>query len=191
MKKGLNGVTAKTPERILFGAGTIHKGLTYGAEGWNFEESIIGATKGGSKFEVKPEITNVELDGVYVKTKGTNVKTGETATMEINLAELTKDVILSSTIGKDGESDAANYDLIESKADIEAGDYWPNIAFVGRTLDDKDVIVIMPNALCTSGLSADGKNKENTVCALTFECNAELNDDCDTLPWKIYYPQTA
>ena len=47
---GKHGITADTPKNILFGPGTIHKGLKYtaGASGgkgsWNFNESIIGAT---------------------------------------------------------------------------------------------------------------------------------------------------
>ena len=50
-----SGITAKTPKTVMLGAGTIHKGLAYkaGAEGkegtWNFEESLICATSGGSK----------------------------------------------------------------------------------------------------------------------------------------------
>jgi len=55
---GKHGITADTPKNILFGAGTIHKGLKYtaGASGgkgsWNFNESIIGATNGGSKLAI-------------------------------------------------------------------------------------------------------------------------------------------
>lgn len=79
-------------------------------------------------------------------------QTGETAEMEINFLEITKDIIKSAIIGVDGTSKDTNYDLIESKADVEDGDYLQNIAFVGKTLGGKNIIVIMDNALCTSGL---------------------------------------
>ena len=39
-----SGITAKTPENIMLGAGTIHKGLTNTDGKWNFEESLIGAS---------------------------------------------------------------------------------------------------------------------------------------------------
>ena len=56
MKTGINGVSANTPKNILFGAGTIHKGLKYEGDKWNFDASIIGATSGGSKLSIVPEI---------------------------------------------------------------------------------------------------------------------------------------
>lgn len=190
-KEGKTGVSANTPKNIMFGAGTIHKGLKYSTT-WNFDETIVGATSGGSKLSIVPEIVNVEVDGALVKTKGLNVKTGETATMEINFIELTKDIIKAATIGEDGTSDdAANYDVIESKAAIAEGDYWENIAFVGKTLDGKNIIAILDNALCTSGFEQEGKNKEGAIGKYTFECHAELDSDLDTLPWHIYYPKAS
>lgn len=35
-----SGVTDKTPGNILFGAGTIHKGLRFETGKWNFAESL-------------------------------------------------------------------------------------------------------------------------------------------------------
>lgn len=191
-KEGKTGVTANTPKNIMFGAGTIHKGLKYTTNKWNFDETIVGATSGGSKLSIVPEITNVEVDGALVKTKGLTVKTGETASMEINFIELTQDIIKAATIGTTGTSDdTANYDVIESKANIAEGDYWDNIAFVGKTLDGKNIIAILDNALCTSGFEQEGKNKEGAIGKYTFECHAELTSDLDTLPWHIYYPKAS
>lgn len=193
MKAGKTGVTTGTPKNILFGAGTVHKNLKYNssAKTWNFEESIIGATSGGSKLSIVPEFVDVEADGALVVVKGLKVKTGETAEMELNLLELTKDIIKSAIIGKDGTSSDTNYDLIESKADIEEGDYLENIAFVGKKLDGKNIIVIMDNALCTSGFESEGKNKEAGVGKYTFVCHADLESELDTLPYHIYYPKTV
>lgn len=192
---GKTGASTDTPKNIMFGAGTIHKNLIYTegtgstAGSWNFANSIIGATSGGSKISIVPEITKIDVDGALVASKGLTTKTGETATMDINFIELTKDIITKSVIGKAGTSADDNFDLIESKADIEAGDYLTNIAFVGKTLDNRDIIVIMDNALCTSGFSAEGKNKAGAVTAYTFECHADLSSDLDKLPWHIYYPK--
>lgn len=190
-KEGKNGVSANTPKNILFGAGTIHKNLKHTGSTWNFVESLMGATSGGSKLSIIPEVTNVEVDGALVKAKGLTVKTGETATMEINFIELTKDIIKAATFGKDGTSEDTTYDLIESKGQITEGDYFENIAFVGQTLDGRKVIAILDNALCTSGFEQEGKNKEGTIGKYTFECHANLDGDLDTLPWHIYYPKAT
>ncbi|MDO5361975.1 MAG: hypothetical protein Q4F03_04915 [Eubacteriales bacterium] len=187
-KYGKTGVTKDTPKNIMFGAGTIHKNLKY-SESWNFEESIIGATSGGSKIKIVPEFVDIEADGVLVATKGLKVKVGETAKMEINFLETSKELVKSALIGKEGASSDTKMDLIESKPDLEDGDYLENIAFVGRTLAGKDIIVIMDNALCTSGFESEGENKKEGVGTYTFTCHADLQGDCDTLPYHIYFPK--
>ena len=194
MRAGNNGVKADTVKNIPFGAGTIHKGLKYITEsGWNFAESCVGATKGGSSVKIEPEFYSVEPDGSTVAIKDFKRKIGEKATMEINLIELTEDIIKASIVGTSQTSDisSTNYTLFTSKEDIEEGDYWENIAFVGETLDGKNIIVILPNALCTSGLSLDGKNGEESVGKYTFECHADVSTSLTTLPYKIYYPKAT
>lgn len=190
MKVGQNGATSTTPEKILFGAGTIHKGLKYAeGSGWNFEETLVGATSGGSKISIVPEVTPIEVDGVYVNAKGLVEKTGEKASMELNLIELTPDIIKAATFATEGASADSEYTLIESKESIEEGDYWENIAFVGKTLKGKLVIAILDNALCTSGFEQEGKSKEGAIGKYTFESYAELDSDLTTVPWHIYYPK--
>ena len=194
MRAGNNGVTEKTVKNIPFGAGTIHKGLKYTTEsGWNFAESCVGATKGGSSVKIEPEFYSVEPDGSTVAIKDFKRKVGEKATMEINLIELTENIIKAAIVGTSQTSDisSTDYTLFTSKEDIEEGDYWENIAFVGETLDGKNIIVILPNALCTSGLSLDGKNGEESVGKYTFECHADVSTSLTTLPYKIYYPKAT
>ncbi len=189
---GRNGISENTPKNILFGAGTIHKGLKYATNSWNFAETIVGATNGGSKLSIVPEMYDVPLDGANVAVKDLKVKNGETATMEVNFAELTADIMKAATIGKDGTSADTTYNLIESKADIAVGDYWENVAFVGRTLDGKNIIAIFENALIISGLEMEGKNKESATGTYTFACHADNDSDTfDVLPWKIYYPKAS
>ena len=190
-KEGKTGVSANTPKNILFGAGTVHKNLAFADGAWNFEASIIGATSGGSKLSIVPEITKIEVDGALVAAKGLTVKTGETASMEINFIELTADIIQAATIGEAGTSEDTSYDVIVPKAAIAEGDYWDNIAFVGKTLEGKTIIAILENAICTSGFEQEGKNKEGAIGKYTFESHADLTSDLDRLPWKIYYPKAS
>lgn len=194
MRAGNNGVTADTAKNIQFGAGTIHKGLKYqSGTGWNFAESCVGATKGGSSLKIIPEFYSVEPDGATVAIKDFKRKIGEKGTMDINLIELNEDIFKAALIANATDSDieGTDYTLYQSKPDIEEGDYWENIAFVGETLDGKNIIVILPNALCTSGLTIEGKNNEESVGKYTFECHADANDSLTTLPYKIYYPKST
>ena len=195
MRQGNNGITENTVKNIQFGAGTIHKGLKYtagtGTGSWNFAESCVGATKGGSSVKIVPEFYTVQPDGSSVAVKDFKRKIGETATMEINMLELNADMLKASVVGQAGTSDDPNYEVIVSKDAINTGDYWENIAFVGETLEGKNIIVILPNALCTSGLSIEGKNGEESVGKFTFECHGDANASLTTLPYKIYYPKAT
>ena len=192
MRAGNNGITADTVKNIQFGAGTIHKGLKYTeGSGWNFSESCVGATKGGSSVKIEPEFYTVEPDGSSVAVKNFKRKIGEKAEMEVNLLELNADMLKASVIGADGVSEVEGMNLIVSKDTIAEGDYWENIAFVGETLDNKNIIVILPNALCTSGLNIEGKSGEESVGKFTFECHGDVNESLTTLPYKIYYPNAS
>lgn len=189
---GLHGVNKTTPENILLGAGTIHKNLTWDSAGKKWTGDIIGATSGGNSVEIKGEIIDIEIDGALVKTKGLAVMQGGTATMEVNFAELSADVLKLGMIGEEGVSDAEGYTMIKTKANITEGDYVENFAFVGKTANGaKDIIVILENALCTSGLKIEGKAKENAVIKLTMEAYADIEGDLNSVPAKIYYPTAA
>lgn len=187
-----SGITENTPKTIMLGAGTIHKGLTFTTNAWNFEESLICATSGGSKLSIVPEFYDVPVDGALVKVKGLTVKVGETATLEINPIELTPDILKMAVIGDEGAAtDATGYNEIKSRAIVNEGDYVQKLGYVGKTIEGKPIIIIFDNALCTSGLELEGKNKEAAVPKFTFECFADLTPEADTLPWHIYYPSEA
>ena len=185
-----HGVTESTPKNILLGAGTLHKGFKFDnqTKKWNFAESLVGATSGGNKSTITPEIKTVEVDGALVKVKGLDFKTGEVAKLETNLVEITPELLKTTVIGELVESSVEGYNLIESKADIEAGDYYENLAFVGKKTDGTPIIIILDNALCTSGFEGEAKNKENTVVKVTFECYQDVDGDLAKLPYHIYYP---
>ena len=187
-----SGITENTPKTIMLGAGTIHKGLTFSGDAWNFEESLICATSGGSKLSIVPEFYDVPVDGALVKVKGLTVKVGETATLEINPIELTPDILKMAVIGDEATAtEATGYSEIKSRAIVNEGDYVQQLGYVGKTIEGKPIIIIFDNALCTSGLELEGKNKEAAVPKFTFECFADLTPEADVLPWHIYYPTEA
>jgi hypothetical protein len=184
-----SGITAKTPENILLGAGTIHKGLAFTDGKWNFEESLIGATSGGAKASIVPEVTDIEVDGALVPVKGLRVKTGEKATIEVNFLEMTPEILKMATIGEVAVSeDYEGYTEIKSKARIEEGDYIEKFAYVGKKTNGTPIIIIFDQCICTTGLEVEGKNKEAGVFAGTFECVADVSPEADKLPWHILYP---
>jgi hypothetical protein len=186
--EGKHGVTAATPGNILLGAGTYHKNLKYTSNKWGGE--IIGATNGGGKVSIKGELKDLEVDGALVKIKGMTVKQGGAATMEAYFAEIKTDLLKMATLFEQGtDSSVTGYTMLQDKPNIEEGDYVPNFGFVGVTANDKKkIIVIFENALCTSGLDLDPKNKDQAVLKVTMEACANIEGDLNVLPVKIYYP---
>jgi hypothetical protein len=188
---GKHGITATTPENILLGAGTYHRNLKFADGKWTGD--ILGATNGGGKISITGEFVPIEVDGAMVNTKGLVMKAGGTVTAEVTFAELSTAVMKMATLFKVGESDAEGYTMLQDKAAIEDGDYVENFGFVGYTANNaKQIIFIMENALCTSGMEIETKAKEQAVVKLTMEAYANLdeNSNLDVLPVKIYYPES-
>lgn len=188
---GKHGVSTTTPENILLGAGTYLKNLKWDTQSKMWTGTVIGATNGGGKISIAGEVVPIEVDGALVKIKGMAVKQGGTVTAEVNFAELSAEVLKMGTLFETGTSDADGFTMLQDKANIQEDDYVEGFGFVGYTLNNaKQIIVIMENALCTSGLELEPKHKEQTVVKLTMEAYANNEGNLDTLPVKIYYPDS-
>jgi len=156
------------------------------------EENVLGATSGGNKCSIVSEFTDVDVDGATVKVKGLTLKMGEAGSLETNLAQHTVESFKRAIVGKEVDSLIKGYTQIITKPLLELSDYLDNIAFVGNMTDGTEVIIIMENALCTSGFEVEPKNKETAVLKATFECSADFKGDVfDTLPIYIFYPEKA
>lgn len=164
---------------------------TYYKHGWNFEESLLCATGDGNTLKIEPEVTDIEVDGAWVKVKQLQVKTGETATLEITPVEISPDVLKMGLIAEEGTTNAEGFTRLDSKEIIEAGDYLENVGYVGTRIDGTPVIVLFDWAICTSGLELGGANKEASKPSLTFECVADVEANHRVLPYHIYYPTPA
>ena len=184
-----HGITPDTINNIMLGAGVFYKNLSYGAEGW--EGTVVGATSGGGTVNIEPEYLDVEVDGATVAVKGlTKQKVGETATIEMNLTELTEGVVVS-VLNLTEVSSKSNeaYTCYTTKTNIDETDYLENVAFVGTTTNGSNVIVIMPNAVCTSAFSLSGQNKTQATYTIQYQCTATLDsNNLMKLPLEIYFP---
>ena len=185
-----SGVTTGTPSKILFGAGVYFKGLTYSETVAPTEEEvkagIFGATQDGGSVTITPEFFAPELDGVSVALKELKTKVGEKATMDTSIAELSADLLKHLVIGKVGASADGDYDVITSSNTLTTGHFYDGFGYYGELMDGRPVIIIFKQALCTSGFTADAKNKTNSVFKGTFECQSDIEYGVDKLPYAIF-----
>lgn len=183
------GITQGTPSKIPFGAGVYFKGIEYNEQVAPTEEAIkaaiFGATQDGGSVTITPEFFMPELDGMTVAVKELQNKVGETAKMETSIAELTSELLSKMVIGKVTDSSDSKYDVITS-SDLGAGHFYDGFGYYGHLLDGRPFIIIFKQALCTSGMSVEGKNKTNSVFKGTFECQSDIEYGTTKLPYAIF-----
>lgn len=188
-----HGITSETIENMILGAGVIYKGLKYESSDKGWTGTPIGATSGGIKFNYEAQWLEIEVDGATVAVKGvTKQKVGETATLEGQMTEITEDILVSALHLQKSTSEDTNYVKYVSKENISEDDYLENVAYVGTLSSGKNVIIILPNALCTEAFELETKNATQTTFAIKFECTADLEkDNLNKLDLEIYYPTSV
>lgn len=187
-----HGITSQTVENLILGAGTIYKNLTYASNEWT--GTVLGATSGGIKFHYEAQWLDIEVDGATVLVKGiSKQKVGESATLEGQMTEVTEDILVTALhLEQASTSEDTTYNKYVSKSNIDSSDYLTNIAYVGTLSNGKNIIIILPNALCTEAFEMESKNAEQTTFSVKFECTADLeNNTLDKLDIKIYYPKST
>lgn len=179
-----SNVSASTPSNVMLGAGIVVANLKY-ESGWTYD-NIFGATNGGSTFKIEPEFIDVEADGVTVAVAQLKQKVGEKASLETNLAEVTKENLTMLAIGNTGKGNT-EFDEIVSSPSIPEGAFIENLGFIGYTVTGDPIVIVMEKALCTSGLELGGENKKQATAKATFECLQDISAvDLTILPWHIY-----
>ncbi len=185
-----HGITKETLDHMILGAGTIYKDLKY--ENGEWTGTVLGATSGGITFNWEATWLDVEVDGATVLVKGlSKQKVGEEATLEGEMTEITDDILVKAMHLTPVESDDPNYVRYVSKDSYTASqeDYYDNVAYVGTFSNGKQIIIILPNAICTEALELNTQNATQTTYTVSFACTADLeNDTLDKLDVEIYYP---
>lgn len=184
-----HGITTETIKKMLLNAGVIYKNLKYTAgSGWAGE--VLGATSGGITFNYEKTWLDIEVDGATVLVKGVSKqKVGESAYLEGNMTEITDGILVDALYLEEAESEDNDYKKYVTKSNITEDDYLENIAYVGTLSSGKQVIIILPNAICTEAFEINPQNNNQTTYKVKFECTADLqNDALDKLDIGIYYP---
>ncbi len=188
-----SGITTGTPAKIAFGAGVYFKGVKYdplvAPTEAEVKAAIIGATQEGGTLTITPELFAPEIDGALVPVKELQQKIGETAQMEVSFAELTSELAAKMAIAKVSESTDKNYDVLTSSS-LNAGHFYDGFGYWGHFLDGRPLIIIFKQALCTSGLTTDAKNKTNSLFKGTFACHSDIASGMDKLPYAIFIRKT-
>lgn len=190
-----HAITADLPKNLIFDAGVLYKNFKSPSE----PGEVLGATRGGSEFNLNAEIREIEADGVPGPVKGLKRVSRAEPSININLLALTMENLKmaipgakSSTAGEGFD----DYDVITS-GQITDDSYFENLALVARTGAGKPVIVIIENALADGDLSISFADNDEANPSITFAGHYDpavletQSDPIDNMPFKIYYPKAS
>lgn len=192
-----HGITSSTPEYLLFNACSIFKNVPVTSEGWTDEALAklvpLAATSGGCKVTIENEYIYPDVDGATVNVVGLTQKMADKISIEANFTEFIGERLVEALhLVKAANFAPTGYDAYTSKAKLTADDYITNLAIVGTLTSGKQIIFILPNALCTSALELETKNKEQATYACTFEGHAPIDQaDLTHIPYYILTPKAA
>lgn len=191
MKNQWDGYTPDTAEKFLLDAGAFYKNATMDDATGAFTGERLGATSGGGSLSIKPEMRKIEVDGVPENAKGLTVIDDFVIELTANLMEVTLENLQSALVASDvDKSTNTVYDIITLRRTLLDTDYIDNVAWVGRKSDNTPVIIILDNVLNSDGLSIDMKPKSEGLIPVTFTAHADLTEDEDLLPVRIYTKKT-
>lgn len=191
------GYTKSTPLHYMVDAGAIYKNLEFDNLTNEWKGELLGATHEGNKITIEQEYRTIEVDGVHVDAVGQKVLQTSKAMLEVNVKEITAEnlrLAINGTVREAGEDEAPEgYQVIEGKGKLENTDYIKNLGLVGTlTGSEQPIIIILDNALCTSGLEGETKDDDELVITMEFKAHAGAEDVSNRkLPARIYFPPVA
>ena len=178
----ISGITANTTKRYIVDEGAVY--IDYGEVG----EALLGATRGGNRFELEQEIREMPVAGAKGPVKGGMRVIRSAPKIVANMLEISSEVLKRAAPGAD-VSALANHDSLVRDREIALGDYLTNVALVGRVSGSTyPVIFIISNPLGGSGgLTLNLVTDDEAVAELTFMGSYD-STDLDTEPWEMRWP---
>lgn len=189
-----HGITSSTPGYLMFNACAIFKNVPVTTDGWTDDAlaqlAPLAATSGGCKIAIENEYLYPEIDGATVNVKGLTQKMADKISVEANFTEFIGERLVEALhLVKASDFSPTGYDVYTSKAKLTDDDYIENLAVVGTLTSGKQMVFILPSALCTSALELETKNKEQATYACKFEGHAPIDAaDLTHVPYYILTP---
>lgn len=191
--KIISGFTANTVQNLVLDAGALYKNFDVASDTVDTATAkLIGATRGGVKFNAKPEIRQIAVDGVKGAAKGMEVIDSWDTSISAAVLEVSQATLaLGLTASQVDSTTSADYHIIKAKNHIQTTDYIDNITYIGTLSgQDKPVIVQVYNVINVEGVAIETKDKDEVVLQLTFKGHYDTTQ-LEHPPFAIYYPKGA
>ena len=192
MHKLRTGYTANTKKSFMLGEGAIFKNFVVGTDTYASAITagkLLGATQGGSTFNVTANVRNIEIDGIAGKVVDLDEIDSWDVSLQTTFIETTVATIQAALGASSKNTTAVNgYTKITGDLDFEASDYFTNIVFVGSMSGSDDPIILeIDNAIGNGSLSINIKNNDEGKIPVTFEGRYSISS-LGTVPFAIWVP---
>ena len=183
-----HGITANTYKKLIVDSGACY--LNYGES----DESLLGATRGGSSFVIETEYRDMPVDGAKGPVKGGRRITSVNATLTVNFLEhsaaLMSRVLSGSSIADYGSP--KTHDEITRALQIALTDYAANVALVGEVTGDSvnAAEFIIENALADGNFELAFADADEPVLSAAFKAHFDPSS-MDAEPWTIRFPEIS
>jgi hypothetical protein len=161
---------------IILGDGVLAITTTSGAT------AIAFLSRGGGVFNPNVEYREISADGDYGPVLNRRRIVRSAPTMTLNLLEIvTEDMDLflpGSTLT------TTNSTAFTGSVTLSSADYLYAVTWTGETLDDRDVVVTVSNALPDGAFEFSFTDKEEVVPEITFTGHY-TSSDRTTPPWSM------
>jgi hypothetical protein len=144
----------------------------------------VALTRGGGKFAVKRELKQIEADGDFGPVKGRLRKIKSVATLELGLLEIEPTYLNYFYAAMTVASIAAS-DTLSGASDVASSDYR-TVTWTGKTLDGREVVITLENAINLDGPEWDLKDKDESVPKIVMTATY-LEAARTTEPWNVVF----
>jgi len=188
-----SGYTKGTPQNYLLDSGAIFKDFEYGVDTYASAKAagkLLGATEGGSSFNVVADMRDEEVDGVKGSYRGGTIFNNWTVEMTVNFKETNLEVLRAALTNTTIDTTTyAAVDKITAGNYICDDNYYDNITFVGKIQGStKPIVIQITDALGMGGLTFQTAKNTTAKHAVTFKGHYN-EDNLDNPPFEIFLPK--
>lgn len=185
------GLTATTPNRIIFDAGAMYKS-------WDSSPVLLGATRGGAQLDFTRTMRQIEVDGIRGQVKGLKRIIDIAVKLTVHFSEVSDQLIKELLYQVSKTSPNAGLHTFQPDFKVDTGDYASNYALVAPVAksstgaaDATNCVFELMNGLVTGGWQVTTKDKdEGQLGPVVFE--AHFDPAAPTaVPFKIHWPTGA
>lgn len=168
---------------ILLGEGAIYK--DYDETG----ELLIGYTRGGS-FSDNYAIRHIEVDGKKGDLKGDAIVESVRPVLQFTAMQMESGIVKEIFSGVSATDDGSGIVTIKRALTVTDDDYATNYAFVGKTKEGKDVVIMVTNALAEGPVTFSFADKSEVEIPMMFVGNYTALTDTNA-PYEIIIDESV